>query len=158
MTVSSVMCFLFFLPLALSFQSRQLHSHSFSHRFVTLGNSLQLTHGRALNGADEPSYEVDPNDAGQYPPCSNDQKFLNGTSGDCESSLESGTTCSPKCDEGFKLDGPTRCYKGELIASTCLPNCYGLCGYGTVCDKKKRIKMQCTVKKAKKKRLYYLCY
>ena len=43
----------------------------------------------------------------------------NGTMGDCVPTLESGQTCSPRCDDGFSVVGATSCTLGTLTAATC---------------------------------------
>ena len=44
-----------------------------------------------------------------------------GAPGDCATTLESGGTCHPTCDEGYRLKNPTTCLNGALAASVCEP-------------------------------------
>ena len=47
---------------------------------------------------------------------------MNGGVGDCTSTLASGSTCTPTCDDGYTLSGQTSCSLGILTSSaTCEP-------------------------------------
>ena len=43
----------------------------------------------------------------------------NGASGNCPSSLASGSTCQPTCNSGYTVSGMSSCTAGTLTAATC---------------------------------------
>ena len=44
----------------------------------------------------------------------------NGGTGDCTSTLASGSTCQPTCDMGYTVSGTSSCSDGTLTAATCV--------------------------------------
>jgi hypothetical protein len=43
----------------------------------------------------------------------------NGAIGTCTSTLASGSTCQPTCNEGYTVSGTSSCYNGAVTAATC---------------------------------------
>ena len=54
-------------------------------------------------------------------PCDTSSAPENGGVGDCPSSLPSGSTCQPTCDEGYIVSGLSSCSLGTLTTATCDP-------------------------------------
>ena len=54
-------------------------------------------------------------------PCDTSAAPENGGVGDCPSSLPSGSTCQPTCDEGYTVSGLSSCSLGTLTTATCDP-------------------------------------
>ena len=52
-------------------------------------------------------------------PCDASASPVNGGVGDCPSSLSSGSTCQPTCDEGYIVSGLSSCSLGTLTTATC---------------------------------------
>ena len=52
-------------------------------------------------------------------PCDASAPPTNGAAGDCTSSLASGTSCQPECNDGYFVSGSSSCLAGELTAATC---------------------------------------
>ena len=55
-------------------------------------------------------------------PCDTSSAPENGGVGDCPSSLPSGSTCQPTCDEGYIVSGLSSCSLGTLTTATCSAN------------------------------------
>jgi len=55
-------------------------------------------------------------------PCDASAAPADGGVGDCTSSLASGSTCQPTCDDGYAVSGTSSCGLGVLTAATCEPN------------------------------------
>ena len=51
--------------------------------------------------------------------CDASKPIDNATTGDCSLNLASGSTCTPKCDDGYKLSGKTSCESGVLTPAKC---------------------------------------
>ena len=54
-------------------------------------------------------------------PCDTSAEPENGGVGDCPSSLPSGSSCQPTCDEGYIVSGVSSCSLGTLTTATCDP-------------------------------------
>ena len=52
-------------------------------------------------------------------PCDTSAEPENGGVGDCPSSLPSGSSCQPTCDEGYIVSGLSSCSLGTVTAATC---------------------------------------
>ena len=52
-------------------------------------------------------------------PCDASAPPTNGAAGTCTSSLASGTSCQPECNDGYFVSGPSSCLAGELTAASC---------------------------------------
>ncbi|ACO70130.1 hypothetical protein MICPUN_53851 [Micromonas commoda] len=55
-------------------------------------------------------------------PCDASSPPANGAVGDCTSSLASGSSCQPECDEGYYATGSSSCSLGTLTAAACNTN------------------------------------
>ena len=55
-------------------------------------------------------------------PCDASAAPANGDVGDCTSSLASGSTCQPTCNDGYTVSGTSSCSAGTLTAATCSPS------------------------------------
>ena len=55
-------------------------------------------------------------------PCDASLPPANGAVGDCTSSLASGSSCQPKCDEGYYATGSSICSLGTLTSAACNTN------------------------------------
>ena len=74
---------------------------------------------RPLNSATTKIYSVSIH--GDANPCDASAAPENGGIGDCTSSLASGSTCQPTCDDGYTVSGTSSCSLGTLTAATCSP-------------------------------------
>jgi hypothetical protein len=70
--------------------------------------------GAWVSGATYPACSEKPCDASSAP--------ANGGKGDCTTSVASGTTCQPVCNQGYTVSGKATCSKGVLTAATCGPS------------------------------------
>ena len=52
-------------------------------------------------------------------PCDASAPPTNGAAGTCTSSLASGTSCQPECNDGYFVSGPSSCLAGRLTAASC---------------------------------------
>ena len=55
-------------------------------------------------------------------PCDASSPPANGAVSNCTSSLASGSSCQPKCDEGYYATGSSSCSMGTLTAAACNTN------------------------------------
>jgi hypothetical protein len=55
-------------------------------------------------------------------PCDASVAPINGSVGDCSTSLTSASTCQPTCNIGYTVSGPSSCFLGLLTEATCSAN------------------------------------
>ena len=68
-----------------------------------------------------------------HPPCDASTAPTNGGVGNCTSSLASGSSCQPTCDEGYSVTGTSSCIAGTLTAALCLTTCSRSSSLADVC-------------------------
>ena len=66
-------------------------------------------------------------------PCDASIAPTNGGVGNCTSSLASGSSCQPTCDEGYSVTGTSSCIAGTLTAALCLTTCSRSSSLADVC-------------------------